>query len=221
MKTIQIFEKAKLSKQPDCMNVTVTVDSKCQDSVDAANKVADQAIVDVKAYCSGRGMKPKEIKLIEYKNSPIYQYVDKEVWTADKTYKTTSRERVFMGYQTTATLTFRFDFDMKTASVIFTELGEIKNISYNMAYALKNPAKHRNKVMAMAVKNARASADVLAEAAGTRVIAIKEIAYGAIDDYSPRYYQCESFKYEECAIEDLGVEDITISESLTVTFEIE
>lgn len=225
MRTINIVGTATISKQPECMNVTVHVNSDNQPNVDLANQIADKAILDVKEYCAKRGIKSKDIKLIEYKNSPMWQYVDKEVWNADKTHKTTTRDRVFMGYQTTATLTFRFDFNMKTAAVVFSELGEIKHISYNMTYALKNPDKDKNKAIAMAVKNARSTADVLAEAAGSKVVTVDTISYGEENSYSPREYRCASKKMalmeETCAIQDLGVEDLSITETVSIIFEIE
>lgn len=225
MRTINIVGTATIAKQPECMNVTVNINSQNQINVDLANKIADKAIVDVKEYCAKRGIKTKDIKLIEYKNAPIWQYVDKEVWNADKTHKTTTRDRVFMGYQTTAVLTFKFDFDMKTAGIVFTELGEIKNISYQMVYALKNPEKDKNKAIALAVKNAREKADVLAAAAGTKVVAAQTISYGEMDSYSPRNYRCASKNMamleETCAIQDLGVEDLSITETVSIVFEIE
>lgn len=190
-----------------------------------ANQIADKAIVDVKEYCTNRNIKPKDIKLIEYKNDTVWQNVDREVWNADKTHKTTTRERVFMGYQTTAVLTFRFDFDMKTAALVFTELGEIENISYQMAYALKNPDKDRNKALTQAVKNAREKADILAAAAGTKVVAAETISYGERDSYSTRSYRCAAKQIDlmeaECAIHDLGVEDLSITETVSIVFEIE
>lgn len=225
MRTININGTASISKQPECMNVTVDVNSLNQESIETANTIADQAINELKEYCKRRGIKTKNIKLLEYKNAPIYQYVDKEVWNADKTQRTNTRERVFMGYQTTARLTFRFNFDMKTAAIVFSELGEIKNISYHMEYALKNPEKEKHKVMALAVKNAREAADVLAAAAGTTVVAVENISYGDIDSYAPRQYRCASKKMtlaeETCAIQDLGVEDLTIAETVSIVFEIE
>jgi uncharacterized protein YggE len=224
MRTINISGTASISKQPECMNVKVDVNSLNQESVEKANEIADHAINELKEYCKKRGIKTKDVKLLEYRNTPIYQYVDKEVWNADKTQRTMTKERVFMGYQTTAILTFSFKFNMKTAAIIFSELGDIKNISYNMEYALKDPEKEKHKVLDLAVKNARATADVLAAAAGTKVVAVENISYGEVDSYSPREYRCAknmALLETACAIQDLGVEDLTVSETVSIVFEIE
>lgn len=225
MRTINIDGTATISKQPECMIVNVVVNSNTQDSVETSNQIADNAINELKQYCQRRGIKAKDIKLLEYKNSPVYQNVEKEVWNVDKTNKTVARERVFVGYQTYARLTFKFNFNMKKVAVIFSELGEIKNIAYHMEYALKNPEKEKHKVLEMAVKNARETADVLAAAAGSKVIAATTISYGTSRLYATREYACAKHMSAdlECssAIDDLGVEDLTITETVSIVFEIE
>lgn len=224
MRTIYINGQATLSKQPEIIKVTVNVDSKLQKKVAEANQIVDKAIIDVKTYCKTRNIEAKQIKLISYNTTNVYETIEKTNQIDDKNlFKT--REQVFVGYRTNATLMFEFDFDMKETAIIFEELGNIENISYRMVYALRDPEKYKKEVVAMAVKNAFEMAEVLATAANSKIIGTEKISYGYDSDEPVRQYEavyrkasCRNF---ESAIGDLGVQDLSIHESVNIIFEIE
>lgn len=224
MRTINVNGTATISKQPECFNVAVNVDSKLHKTIAEANATADEAIMKIKAYCASMGILPNEIKLLDFRNQPIYQVVEKEQSHPDN-WKTSVKEKVFMGYQTTAKVTFSFDFDLKTAGTIFEEMGRIDNISYQMVYALKNPKQYKMEAIALAVKNATDIANVLAMAAGTKVVAAHEISYGADNSYGRAFRGCAvdevALMKTSNAIHDLGVQDLEITENVSVVFEIE
>ena len=224
MRTIYINGQATLSKQPEIIRVTVNVDSKLQKKVAEANQIVDKAIIDVKEYCKTRNIEAKQIKLISYNTTNVYETIEKTNQIDDKnSFKT--REQVFVGYRTNATLMFEFDFDMKETAIIFEELGNIENITYRMVYALRDPEKYKKEVVAMAVKNAFEMAEVLATAANSKIIGTEKISYGYDSDEPVRQYEavyrkasCRNF---ESAIGDLGVQDLSIHESVNIIFEIE
>lgn len=224
MRTIYINGQATLSKQPEIIRVTVNVDSKLQKKVAEANQIVDKAIIEIKEYCKTRNIESKQIKLINYNTTNVYETIEKTNQIDDKnSFKT--REQVFVGYRTNATLMFEFDFDMKETAIIFEELGNIENITYRMVYALKEPEKYKKEVVAMAVKNAFEMAEVLAIAANSKIIGTEKISYGYDSDEPVRQYEavyrkagCRNF---ESAIGDLGVQDLSIHESVNIIFEIE
>lgn len=224
MRTIYINGQATLSKQPEIIRVTVNVDSKLQKKVAEANQIVDKAIIDIKTYCKTRNIEAKQIKLINYNTTNVYETIEKTNQIDDKnSFKT--REQVFVGYRTNATLMFEFDFDMKETAIIFEELGNIENITYRMVYALREPEKYKKEVVAMAVKNAFEMAEVLAIAANSKIIGTEKISYGYDSDEPVRQYEavyrkagCRNF---ESAIGDLGVQDLSIHESVNIIFEIE
>lgn len=224
MRTIYINGQATLSKQPEIIRVTVNIDSKLQKKVSEANQVVDKAIIEVKEYCKTRNIEPKQIKLISYNTTNVYETVEKENFV-DRHHTFKTKEQVFVGYRTNATLMFQFDFDMKETAIIFEELGNIENITYRMVYALRDPQKYKKEVVAMAVKNAFEMAEVLAQAANSKIIGTEKISYGYDSDEPVRHYEA-SFRKAACvnmesAIGDLGVQDLSIHESVNIIFKIE
>lgn len=138
--------------------------------------------------------------------------------------KIITKENILVGQQTTAQLVFSFDFDMRTAGIIFEEMGKIENISYEMVYALKNTETYKKEALALAVKNARETADLLAISAGTKVIATHEITYGQTNTFTRSFKgSIKETAMLDCAsaIEDLSVEDLIIREDVSIVFEIE
>ena len=95
MRTIYINGQATLSKQPEIIRVTVNVDSKLQKKVAEANQIVDKAIIEIKEYCKTRNIESKQIKLINYNTTNVYETIEKTNQIDDKnSFKT--REQVFV-----------------------------------------------------------------------------------------------------------------------------
>ena len=147
------------------------------DELEKANDSALDAIEKVKAACIEKGIDTKNIQIVGFTHNNIYKTIEKEITVPWSREKQKTKEQVFDGYQSTATLNFGFDFSMHDIADMFERLSKIENITYKLNYTVKDVEGYINTCKQKALKNAIETAEILANAANVDIQGIESISY--------------------------------------------
>lgn len=122
-----------------------------------------------------------------------------------------AHENVPDGYDYNAQISVVRDADADEAKAIWKALsGCDEAVHFSFDYALKDEAKLKDSLLADAVKEGRRRAEILAEAAGAKVVGIQSIDYGYEGGYGVRACFCEC-KADFDEAPEFNPEDIVVS----------
>lgn len=211
---ITVGGKGVVRARPDRVSMTFDVGSlnANMDAGFAELKAKNEA---VSAALSAAEVKSEEIKISNIRLSPQYNYGS-------------SRGRNFEGYKQTCTFVISIPLDMQRVQAIYkaivaTKAGE--EISLN--FFIADDKNYRKEAKRLAVKDAKETAETLAEAAGVKLGKVEEISYGA-GGVTPLRNNMVMAKMAFASAPDsdgMGmvtseVDDILISESVVVIWEL-
>lgn len=215
---------ATISVQPDYVKAVINVKTKVYDELEKANDSALDAIEKVKAACIEKGIDTKNIHIVGFTHNNIYKTIEKEITVPWSREKQKTKEQVFDGYQSTATLNFGFDFSMHDIADMFERLSKIENITYKLNYTVKDVEGYINTCKQKALKNAIETAEILASTANVDIQGIESISYE--NEFSNRnsFYEAETGSVRKMktssVLEDLGVSDIVFTEQIYLVVKI-
>ena len=219
MRTIKVTGTGTVKLKPDIMRLRLDLNGKEKDYAKTLERSSKDTEV-LRSLFEDLGFAKEDLKTTGFSADPVYEgYEDKQGrW----------RQR-FAGYEFHHRLKLDFPFDNDRLGKILAKLAKAKvDPEFSLGYTVKDPEAAKNQLLAAAVKDAAAKAEVLAEAAGVKLLGIQTM------DYSIARVEMEVMParklmatndmamgaMEESMDLDIQPEDITASDTVTITWEL-
>ena len=217
-KTVKVTGRAQVRLTPDRMRVTATLIGVFPAYARALERSAADTEV-LKNALAGLGFAKEELKTLRFDIEPEY-----EGYTEEGAY----RQRL-TGYRYTHVMKLEFDSDnARLGEILYTLSAGPLQPELAVSYTVKDPEAARNALLAKAVADARAKAEVLAAAAGVQLGDMICLNYAFADaDFEVRPMN-RALAADECAAPrmakgfDIGItpDDISLSDTVTVIWAI-
>lgn len=218
MRTIRVTGKGRIKVKPDMTRITMTVTDVCKEYGETLRRSSEdtEALRDV---LSGFGFERSDLKTLSFSVDAEYEsYRDKN---------NDYRQR-FVGYRFNHILKVEFESDNDRLGKILYALANCKvRPEFRISYTVKDPEATKNLLLGKAVADAGEKAAALTRAAGVTLKDVQSIDYswGEIDlEYSPMrdavLTECCKAPTAECCDPDIEPDDIDVSDTVTVVWEI-
>lgn len=217
---IKVTGRGNLKVKPDMTIITMTLegmDKEYDKTIDRSSK--DTEIL--KDILEKQGFERTDVKTLSFDVRPRHESYQAH----DKSWKNR-----FLGYEFTHEVKVEFDSDNSRLGKILYAIANAKDIhpEFKLSYTVKDKEASKNALLAKAVTDAKAKADVLTGAAGVKLKDILSIDYswGEIRfDYSPMdrsaFPDGEGYGDVKALAMDIEPDDIEVSDTVTVVWEIE
>lgn len=217
-RTITVKGTGQVSARPDYVIISMTLDS--QDI--NYDKAMDSAIQNIQRLNEALACAGYEKDAAKTVNFNVRTHYDREQ-DAQGAWK-----NAFKGYIVTHQLKLEFDFDMKQLSKALCAIaGCLSHPQLSIAFTIKNPASVNKEALRRAAASAKEKAEILCEASGVRLGALKNIHYnwGESDMYSRTSYSMAQDCLTGAAVMtaksiDMEPDNIEISDSAAFEWEI-
>lgn len=197
------------STAPDQTELSLALNVRNKDYGAMMSDASEKADALISALVSA-GFGKSDIKTAEFSISSDYDNVQTE---------NGSWKRQFVGYRLTHRLHLAFSYDMKLLNDAVNAAAACKdaNPELSIAFSVRDTRQVNRRLLAAAVKDARAKAEVIAEAAGVSLGDLCEITYGASSDgcFSPTLYKRPAV--EACRSADMSINPENTENALEVT----
>ena len=220
MRTIKVTGTGTVKLKPDIMRLHLDLSGKEKDYAKTLTRSAEDTEV-LRSLFAELGFAKETLKTVSFSADPVYEgYEDKQGrW----------RQR-FTGYEFHHRMKVEFPFDNEKLGAILFRLAKAKvDPEFSIGYTVKDPEAAKNRLLAAAVKDASEKAAVLAEAAGVRLLDIQTMDYSiarAEFEVIPARKMMAANDMaafgaaEESMDLDIQPEDITASDTVTITWEL-
>jgi hypothetical protein len=207
-RTIQVQGRAKISCKPDTVAISF--------SVSAQNELYSGAFDDLN-------------KIVETLRQAIEKAgIDRTLlktssFNIEPTQKKVGKSYVFAGYLASHEIRIEIPAEKDALNRLLAAIVKTNLISsFSMYFSVKNSMGYRDQVLSDAVAQAKHNAEILAKAAGVTLGPILQIQYGwseVVFSHRSGELACADSVSDNCG-PDIEPEDIDISESVTMVFEI-
>ena len=216
---IKVTGKGRLSLKPDTINLTLNLSDSCESYEETLKKSAEQS--EVLRECLEKiGFKKNKLKTVSFNVDTKYEgYSDEHGnW-----------KQRFAGYE------FRHDFKLEFAAdnellgkVLYALANSSVTPEFNIAYTVKDTEKAKNELLAKAVADSKAKAEVLTAASDVKLGEIIRIDYSwdtidfAVRPVNRMLKSAATFDTAEAAgySMDIVPEDINVTDTVTVVWRI-
>jgi uncharacterized protein len=201
-RTISVTGTGTIETSPDMATLMIGVTNQAETAAAAltANSAATEAVI---ARLTASGIEPRDMQTSNLYISPNFTGYDSSTPTIS-------------GYIASNSLTVRVRKLDTTGAVLDAAVADGANTLNGLTFGLSNPEPVYNEARKEAVADARAKAELLAEAAGVKLGAIQSITDGgALTDPAPLYRDAAS----EAPVPVVGGE-LGLIANVSVTFEI-
>ena len=220
-RTITVRGTGKLSLAPDLITVTLTVHKK--DKVYETAMTESARLQDeLRSAIAAIGFSREDLKTVSFDVRTEYESMRDQ----NGQYR-----QVFAGYVCEHQLKLEFDFDTQRLSEVLTDVSRcVAEPELYISFSIQDKEKASDELLASAAKNARAKAELLAEASGVELGVLLSVVYDWMDIsfVSPTRYTNGMTKMRggteaECCSMDMGItpENVSLSDSATFIWEIE
>lgn len=194
---------------PDQIELSLTLNVKNKDYGAMMTEAAEKAEALISALTKA-GFQREDIKTAEFNIGSEYDNVQTE---------NGSWKRQFAGYRLTHRLHLAFASDMRKLNDAVNAAADCKgaNPELDIAFSVKDLEQINRRLLSSAVKDARAKAEVIAEAAGVSLGELCEINCGAspIGGVSPTMYKRQAV--ELCRGADMSINPESAENVLNIT----
>lgn len=220
MRTIRVTGTGTVKLKPDTMRLHMDLSGKEKDYAKTIKRSSDDTDV-LRTLFAELGFAKEDLKTTAFSADPVYEgYEDKQGrW----------RQR-FVGYEFHHRMKLDFPFDNERLGKILTKLAKAKvEPEFSIGYTVKDPEAAKNQLLAAAVKDAAEKAKVLAGAAGEELASIQTMDYSIarveMEVMPARKLMAANDRAlggmaEESMDLDIQPEDITASDTVTITWEL-
>lgn len=215
-KTIKVTGKAKLSLKPDVVYINMSISNVLKDYAELINE-SNKQVNELKDLFVEAGFKREDLKTTSFNINTHYEsYKEKDVY-----------KQRFKGYAYNQELKLEVANDNKLlAKAINAILSSNVNPEFNFVFSVKDQDSARNELLAKAVEDSRIKAEIMASAGNVKIKGLQSMDYSwsEINIMSePNYDMCMNKCVCENSISsfDIEAEDINISDTVTVYYEIE
>ncbi len=220
MKTIRVTGKGQIKVKPDMTRITITLEGIYPDYAETLRHSSEDTD-SLKKLLAEFGFNRSDLKTLNFNIDTEYEsYKEKGVY-----------KQRFIGYHFRHLLKVEFDSDNERLGKILYALANcVLNPEFRISYTVKDPEAAKNELLGKAVNDAKEKAAVITAAAGVALKDIQNIDYswGEIEfEVSPmnrlmKPSAAASDMYEdECYDMDIEPDDIEVSDTVTVVWEIE
>lgn len=221
---IRVTGKGKLSVHPDMTRVSINLKGAYKDYAGTLEHSAKDT-EQMKDLLESLDFKRTDVKTLRFNVEPIYEsYKEQDRETLKEFYR-----RMLIGYEYEHTLKIEFASDNKRLGRILYALAHCSlEPEIGLSYFVNDPESVKNELLAKAVEDAKKKAQVLASAAGVKLLQIQHIDYswGEINfEINPM----EEMSFGEACIGaapeksynmDIEPDDIETSDTVTLVWEI-
>lgn len=172
--------ESKITAKPDLARVTLGVETQGPSAGEAQQKNAE-SMTRLIAVLKGMGLAGKDIQTTGLSLNPMRKYI-----------KELNREQI-IGYRAVNQVTVSISDLTKVSEALDQSVKAGANNIEQIVFLVESPEKLRDQALAMAVKDARVKAEVMAKAAGKRITGTIAISEANLD-LQP--YQADSYKIE-------------------------
>ncbi len=219
MRTIRVTGKGQIKVKPDMIRITMTLTGLYKEYGEALHHSSEDTEV-LKDVLTEFGFERSDLKTLSFNVDTEYEsYRDR-----NNDYK-----QKFVGYRYNHILKVEFESDNDRLGKILYALANCKvKPEFRISYTVKDPEESKNLLLGKAVTDARDKAFVLTQAGGITLKDIQSIDYswGEIDfEYRPMRGDvlmecCEAPTAKSYSL-DIEPDDINVSDTVTVVWEIE
>lgn len=218
-RTMKVIGKGKLAVQPDTIRLNIQMEGTYPDYAQTYEEAA-LALKQVKESIHASGLNPEALKTSQFGIETTYESYsdDKNNW-----------KQRFVGYTYRQAMHIDFPNDSTQLGKTLYQLSQCPaNVVFTIQHTVKDPEAVRNQLLAHAVEDCKAKAEVLSEAAGVRLSDILQIDYAWADtEIASNPMRAAKMNLEQASARtdgaydiDLEVEAISIEDSVTITWEI-
>ena len=219
MRTIRVTGKGNLKIRPDMMRITVTLTETEKEYAKALER-SSESTNKLKELLSRFGFERADLKTLGFNVDTEY-----EGYTENNQYK-----QRLVGYRYRHTMKVEFDSDNdRLGKVLYALANSDLNPEFNISYTVKDKEAAKNGLICKAVSDAKEKAAALTKAAGVILKDIQTIDYSLGEPnletrpmnrlMAAKAVSADCAK-ESCAV-DMEPDDITVSDTVTVIWEIE
>lgn len=221
MREIKVTGKGKLTVVPDRMIIIITLNGVEKEYKNAMkqSKILSQEVKDV---FEKLGFENTDIRTrnfdIETRREGEYDEHDHWKW-------------IFKGYEFIHVMSIEFDKNNELLGKIIHALSKCKSApKLSLQYTVKDIETHKNELLRQAVADSRKKAKLLAEASGVSLGEIKHVDYSwgemtfvssKMDKFLDCMKLCDDSFEEDFFCVDIEPEDINISDTVTIVWEID
>lgn len=214
---ITVTGKGKISLPPDIIQINISLEVIRETYEDTMDGSAG-AVSMLRDVLRTEGFEKEDINTISFNVDLEYEsYKERDTW-----------KKRFVGYRCNHGLKIEFLSDSKRLSKIISLISRCNiNLEFSIQYKIKDMEEAKNQLLAKAVADSKTKAEILTKAAGVKLGKVVNINYswGEINIYSEPVKYDKAILCEEstCSYEnsvDINPEDIDISDTVTVVWEI-
>ena len=218
-RTIRVTGKGVLKLRPDLTRLTLTLQGTDPDYGETLRRSAEQTET-LRGVLEGLGFERDALKTLQFSVDTVYEGYQDE--------KGVYRNR-FVGYQFQHALKVEFPSDNALLGRTLYALANCDAApEFRIGYTVSDPEAAKNALLEQAVRDARAKAEALSAAAGTKLGEILNISYSLGEpDFEVRPMR-KMLASDNCMAEgaagsyDMNIEpdDVSVSDTVTVLWEI-
>ncbi|MBR6208698.1 MAG: SIMPL domain-containing protein [Oscillospiraceae bacterium] len=219
MRTIRVTGKGQIKVKPDMTRITMTLTGVFKEYGETLRRSSEETEA-LKDILSAFGFERPDLKTLNFSVDTEYEsYRDKN----------NNYQQRFVGYRFNHVLKVEFASDNDRLGKILYALANGKvRPEFRISYTVKDPEAAKNRLLGKAVTDAREKAEVLTRAGGVELKDIQSIDYswGQIDfEFRPMMDnlavgRCAAGMVEKSVALDMEPDDIEVSDTVTVVWEI-
>lgn len=216
---LRVKGQGRLRLRPDLTRITIHLSRTAFDYEEVVRKTTDDSRA-LQALLEPLGFGKEDLKTLQFSIDPNY-----ESRMENGLYR-----QHFIGYRSSHQIKVEFDSGNERLGRILYALGHSSlNPEFYLAYGVKDQEAAKNELLALAVKDAKAKAAILAEAAGVKLGEILSLDYSWGEIAMEVRPFNRNFQADELATDaspkaayavDIAPDDIDISDTVTVVWEI-
>ena len=217
MRTIRVTGKGQIKVKPDTTRITMTLEGRYKEYGETLRRSEEDTEI-LKDVFTGFGFQRSDLKTLQFSTDTEYEsYQDR-----DGTYKNR-----FAGYRYRHMMKVEFPSDNDRLGKILYALSVCKaKPEFRISYTASDPEAAKNALLGKAMADAKEKAAVLTAAGGVALKNLQSIDYswGELDlEYRPMngvIMAKSCMEADGCAL-DIEPDDISVSDTVTVVWEIE
>ena len=168
MRTITVKGIGSASSKPDCVVLSMTLESLDKDYGKAVDASAAQ-LEKLRGSLTAAGFGEDALKTVNFNIRTEYEHVSD---------KNGNYRPVFKGYAVCHSLKIEFDFDQtRLSDALYAVSSCLAEPQLNISFTLKDPTAINDEMLRSATENARRKAEILCESAGTKLGQLVSINY--------------------------------------------
>lgn len=206
---LQVSGKGEIMVEPDTAFVSISVETKALTAAEAARQNAEKTQIVLQAIKSIIG-KDDKVSTAGYNLNPYYEY------------NNATKKSELKGYTVTNNLNVETKKLKKLGEIIDKSIAAGANNVGSVSFSASEKDSVRKETLAKAVKDARSTAEVVAGAAGVKLVRILSIS-PSYNYPSPirRNYNMAKTMSAESVPTPIEAGELTVSANVNITFEIQ